>query len=416
MSWESPSFPTNRVIMAEIDVSFEEQVAGVVDNFVYHANTLQLPPALTSALANSLRVSTLRQIVISGSKGLRLTDDQVGSFSHCILQSNILLECLALPYHSLTDAGLGYIATALMYVVPNPDDAQQGSMRLEVLDLEGNEITATGLHALRLHSDECPLLSINLSVNPLGLEGGKILAEALAVNRTLRQLLVFNCGFTQEATVAIATSLNKTHKARPVLEELQIDRPLLGSTVGEDAVDHFSRVVANTNTSLAALSLRFFSCGDFGAKLMAQALLRSTTMVSLNLESNKIGVSGAEALSSYLISQAKSGAPSIRSLRLSYNCILNEGAIALAEALTTSTTLLDLGLKNNKIGMDGLMAIGNALFRNNTLESLAVFGNNFDSTSARLFFDVVTQRVPYTGLLLDVGPYEVDATFLVAEA
>ena len=149
---------------------------------------------------------------------------------------------------------------------------------------------------------------------------------------------------------------------------------------------------------------------------MAEALCRNSTMVSLNLECNKIGVSGAEALASYLISQSNKGIPSLRSLRLSYNCIGNEGAISLADAISRSTTLLDLSLKNNQIGVTGLVAIGNSLFQNNTLEAISLFGNNFDSESSKLFYELITQRVPYIGLILDVSCYEVDGTFMVAEA
>jgi hypothetical protein len=67
-----------------------------------------------------------------------------------------------------------------LFGVSAADDPQQ-SMQLEVLDLEGNQITAKGLHALRLHSSkDCPLLSLNMSYNNLDEEGGMILAEALA--------------------------------------------------------------------------------------------------------------------------------------------------------------------------------------------------------------------------------------------
>ena len=393
------------------------EVDRVVDNFLFHTASLQLPQGLTTEFASSLRISTLRSVILNGSKVGKLNDDQVSSFVHCIVKSNILLECLSLSYHNITDAGCGYICSALLFGVSAADDPQQ-SLQLEVLDLEGNQITAKGLHALRLHSSkDCPLLSLNMSYNNLDEEGGMILAEALAVNRVLRQVIINNCGFTLNAVIAVATSLAKVSKSgNPVLEELQIDRPILGKSVGEDSVDHFSRICANPQTALAALSLRYYNCGDLGAKLMAQALSRNATIVTLNLECNRIGVAGAEALASYLISQAKKDVPSIRSLRLSYNCIGNEGAIALAEALTISSTLVDLSLKNNGIGPSGLLTLGRALFKNNTLNSFAVFGNDFDSESGKLFYDVLTQRAPYVGLLLDVVCYEVDGAFLVAEA
>ena len=406
----------------EYTAQVEAEVERILVNFRCQTDALQLPPLLSTEISNSLRLSTLRSVTINGGSkeggAFRLNDEQIGHFSQCIIKCNLLLECLSLPYHNITDIGLGYICQTLLCEVPVVADEEQQNMRLEVLDLEGNEITARGLHLLRLHSTEkCSLLSLNLSCNRLEEQGGMIIAEALTTNRTLRQLIVNNCGFSLNATIAVATSLGKLSKmGKPVLEELQIDRPYLGQKVGEDAVDHFSRVCANTNVSLAALSLKHYSMGDLSCRYLANALTRSVSLVSLNLECNKIGAAGAESLASYIILRAKNGMPGLRSLRMSYNCIGDDGAIALSQALAQTTSLLEISLKNNSIGVGGLVAIGRSLFTNNTLEAISLFGNDFDSKeSGKLFHDLLTERVPYIGLVLDIIVYNVDGVYMVAE-
>lgn len=430
------------------DYDYDAQVSAEVERVLVTvsstAGKLHLPSSLLTEVLNSLRVSTLRSVIISGGSitppEMRFDDAATGHFVRCIQQSNILLECLSLPHHRIGDVGLGYICQTLVYGNGNGNgigtagsgsgsDAQLEvqNMRLEVLDLEGNDITGKGLHHLRMHSqEECSLLSLNLSGNCLNEEGGMIVAEALTSNRTIRQLIVNNCGFSLNAAIAVATSLGKQSKMGAlVLEELQIDRPCLKEAVGEEAVDHFARVCGNTNvTSLAALSIKFYGIGDLGARLLGQALTRNVSLVSLNLESNKIGAIGAEALASCIILQAKSpsaAGPGLKSLRMSYNQIGDDGAIALAEALTQSSTLLELSLKNNSIRRAGLVKIAESLLVNQTIEAISLFGNDFDHASGKVYQDVLSQRRAVVGrdgldLEIDLVIFQVDGGYQVAEA
>jgi len=394
---------------------YESEISNVLATFASCAQSLQLEARVSSAILSSLRESSLRSVILNGSKcGFRLDDQQVAAITQCLVQSQLLLETLCLTYHAITDAGLEHICSSLLA----PQEVDSQSMHLEILDLEGNDITEAGLEHLRLGSSKaCPLLSLNLSCNPLGESGGIALAAALQSNRSLRQLLVNNCGFTLNALLAISTSMGiEGQGKKSVLEEIQIDRPILDKSIKEDGADHFSRVLLQS-TALSDLSLRFHSIGDLGARLLASSLGRCPSIVSLNLDCNKIGVAGAEGLASYLISQAtsKGQGGGLRSLRLSYNVVGNQGAIALAEALVVNKQLLELTLKNNSIGEAGLIALGNALCKNNTLKRLAVFGNEFDSDSCKLYDDIITTRLPYLDLTLDVVTYVVDGRVQIAE-
>ena len=382
-----------------------------------------LPSNLCTTVVPVLRMTALRSLELKGSKlEFRMNDELVSSLCQSLSDVGIILESLLLPFNDLTDISCEIISKTLL----RPRERDPQSLFVENLSLEGNSITHVGVTHLQLQSNKlCPLLSLNLSGNSLGLAGGMQIATAMKTNRSLRALILNSCGFPLNALIAIATALGEdVIKKKPVLEVLEIDRAIVGSSKGEESTDHFSRILLNKTNSLSDVSLKFHSISDFGARVLADALSRNSNIISINLECNSIGVSGAEALSSYLILQSKGASVgagggysnSLRSLRLSYNCIGDEGAIALAEALCVNTSLLTLTLNNNAIGVSGLVALGNALYKNNSLRRLAIFGNEFDSdVSGRLFFEFIQERLRFLDLSLDISVYIVDGVYLIAE-
>ena len=125
---------------------------------------------------------------------------------------------------------------------------------------------------------------------------------------------------------------------------------------------------------------------------------------------NNICVGGAESLATHLIQVNR-----LQALLLSHNRVCDDGAKAIAEALRKNTSLQELTLKHNEIGVRGLTELGNSLYKNNSLRFLSLWGNAFEMQSCHLFFDLCEQRLPYTGLALDVHPYIVDGVHYVAE-
>lgn len=197
---------------------------------------------------------------------------------------------------------------------------------LESLDLEGNSICGSAFAASNLSSGfDCPLLCLNLSCNPLTSVGRMALAEIVFRNKVLRQLSISSGNFDLTSSVAFVTSLQNNC----TLELLYFDRPLLiGTGTDEVLADHFGRVLMLTTSALTDVSLRYCGISNLGAKLLSSALSINKTMVTINLESNKIGDAGVEALASYFLQRKES---SLKSIGLSTNCIGDDGAIALAE-------------------------------------------------------------------------------------
>lgn len=109
------------------------------------------------------------------------------------------------------------------------------------------------------------------------------------------------------------------------------------------------------------VDLVYQDINDEEAKLIAA----STTLTSLNLFDNQIGVEGTRALA---------GNTTLTSLNLEFNEIGNEGAKAIA----SNTILISLNLFGNQIGDEG----AKAFIGNTTLTSLIFYNNitKFSST------------------------------------
>jgi len=401
-----------------------------LDAFCKNAAIIGIPESNLQLFVNAITEGGGRSISINGSKcGVHLSDEAVGQLVLCIQQSNLPIESLSLTYHNLSDDIIEYIRDSLLISGVNP-------VTLEHLNLEGNELTAKGLKYLQLNSSElCPLLSLNLSSNPLNEHGGLAISEALVSNVSLCSLKLNNCGFTLSAIVGLAAGLSG---GRRQIQELELNRPILPKYIpGEESSDHFSRVLGGAK-SLQALSLKYHNIGDAGARLIAYNLSKAINLISLNLDCNKIGIAGAEALASFLIIQSREKDKALKAsqaiggsqimanqpqlsvglqhLKLSYNSINDQGAIALAEAINVNTSLKSLTLKNCNIGDKGLMAIGKSLSVNNTLQFLSIFGNEFQNNeTGSCYHELIENRLPYIGLTLDIKTYVVDGVYMIAE-
>ena len=107
-------------------------------------------------------------------------------------------------------------------------------------------------------------------------------------------------------------------------------------------------------------------------------LHHNTTLTTLDLSWNNIGVEGATALGVALHHNT-----TLTTLNLKYNNIGAEGATALGVALHHNTTLTTLNLNNNNIGAEGATALGVALHHNTTLTTLDLDYNDITGALQR---------------------------------
>lgn len=377
--------------------------------------------SVADQIEQSLSYSGNEGITVNGSKcngGKRLTDPLINTLVTSWSRNSLCLQHLSLRSHHISDVGFEAICTYI-YGFNTP--------MLSTLDLEGNDITGNCMSKLDLGSALCPIETLNLSSNPLGSVGGAVISEALASSTRLKHLYLNNCEFPLNTLILLATSMVSSQlEDTPALPRvcpiatLELDRPLLWceSNKQEEGSDHISRLMMLASKSpLSSLSLKFFNMQNFGAQILAESMYRSYgSIVSLNLESNAIGVAGAEAIATFIILQTKEAkrfSKCLRVLKLANNKIGDEGAVAIADALSTNTSLEEVTLKNNGISR-GLVAVGRALEKNNSLRKITLFGNDFDMESGKIFMDLQT-RFSYLSVSVDIQVYVIDGKYMVAE-
>jgi len=124
------------------------------------------------------------------------------------------------------------------------------------------------------------------------------------------------------------------------------------------------------NTMVSSYNLSFNELGDSGVSIIAEALYRTSHIVALKLDMNKIQWEGASYLAKSLcvnnslidlsMSSGKSGGNN-------RNRILERGTYELAEALSINRFLLILNLTGNGIGSEGLSYLLPAIAQSDTI-------------------------------------------------
>ncbi len=201
------------------------------------------------------------------------------------------------------------------------------------LDLSYHELSINDLQELvAALADNHHLTILNVSGNPVGDPGIQLLTNALL---NITTLLARDCKIT---------SLKKF----PDISALR-HLDLANNKIG------VSSAVIIANSRLQSLSLAGCHCTDE----VAIALAKSTTLISLTLSHNKLGIIAAQSLASNT---------SIKTLVLNYNDIQTEGITALAN----NTVLSSLSVVGNNITEEGILALA---YQNTTLTILDVSYN-----------------------------------------
>ena len=121
--------------------------------------------------------------------------------------------------------------------------------------------------------------------------------------------------------------------------------------------------------------------GDVGAVRLADALQYNTTLQSLDLSGNNIGLRGGVALAKAFYrcdceeSDEYKSRTALLSLNMSHNNIGDQGAHAFAQALQYNTSLKHLDLSCNGLSIEGVTALINSLSVNQNLRTLNLSGN-----------------------------------------
>ena len=204
---------------------------------------------------------------------------------------------------------------------------------LKKLDIHGNSISDDGAAAI---SDglkyNISLQELYMSNNEITSEGANMIGEAIKVNKILKKLDIYNNSISDDGAAAISNGLKY-------------------------------------NISLQELYMSNNEITSEGGKMIGEAIKVNKILKKLDIHGNSISDDGAAAISDGLKYNI-----SLQELYMSFNKITSEGAKLIAEAIQVNTTLhtLDLYQYNINDALSFNMTVLTAVYHNSTLMELTL--------------------------------------------
>ncbi|XP_042246986.1 dynein regulatory complex subunit 5 [Thunnus maccoyii] len=165
--------------------------------------------------------------------------------------------------------------------------------------------------------------------------------------------------------------------------------------------ESFAKALKSCKT-LKLLRLYESRIEDKKCRLLVKHLLGHPSLRELDFSHNLIGDRGARAIGK-LLSSSK-----LEILNMCNNDIRGPGAKAIAHALSKNSTLLSLNLRLNRLRDEGGQAIGKALLNNNTLLHLHLGGNEVTEPTAIALSKVLVQNDTLKSINLSCNRLGVD--------
>ncbi|KAJ9455236.1 RAN GTPase-activating protein 1 [Diplonema papillatum] len=161
-------------------------------------------------------------------------------------------------------------------------------------------------------------------------------------------------------------------------QKVTLKRVNLGGNpkLGERGTSPLFNVLCYPECAITLLNLCNTGVTDDAVLCLANALKYTTTLNTISLSNNFITELGCIALSQQLEAHV-----SVQSLNLSENKIKCEGAVALAAMLETNRVLVALDIEDCRIGDQGCVALGVAVANNASLERLKLSKNHISDAA-----------------------------------
>ena len=201
-----------------------------------------------------------------------------------------------------------------------------------------------------LSCDVWQLTSLDLTFNKLSAEGAKAIAGALSSGMAvLKKIVLSTNSIKDEGAVAIAESLMSNW----TLEELD----LAGCSIGVMGGKALGAGLQDGSALLTSLDVGFNALDEEAALSIVRAARKHDKMTILGLGKCKIGPTGAQEIADYVLCTSM-----LTSLNVAYNRFGPEGAQAIAGALSGGVAVLNsIDLYGNEIGATGAIAMANAM-------------------------------------------------------
>jgi NACHT/LRR/PYD domain-containing protein 3 len=223
------------------------------------------------------------------------------------------------------------------------------SSPLRTLKLSLNDINSEeAMERLRGALGVSNLRELDLSYNPIGNAGMKVLAPALSGASTLEALDLTACEFTHIGAQPLFQILQRNQRLRTLV----LDRNVLDGR----RLKVLREFVANIN-GLCTLSMNHCHLGEEGAFHLSQGIIKSKRLKTLLLSGNELGDAGLASFAEYLGYSSFS----LEHLDLSSNAISDEGTLTFAKYLSGNQHLLTVNFQRNEIGKEGGIALREAV-------------------------------------------------------
>lgn len=216
------------------------------------------------------------------------------------------------------------------------------------VNLRDNRLTDRGMgRFIRMLSKQSHITTIDLSENKIDSKSAEALTLYLKSSKCSLRVLKLSKADVDDNEAAIFMNAVEVNQS---IVELDMSHNKLGG-VGEKSLLH----------SKGSIS---------GGAAIAKALSANTTLKSLDLSWNKLGLASATHLGNAIYNNY-----SLVELNLSYNRIRDEGAEAVGNALTFNTSLTSIDVSYNGIGSLGSMVLAMGLKLNKYIKVLNISGN-----------------------------------------
>lgn len=284
----------------------------------------------------------------------------------------------------------------------NVYDENDLAFALECIKECKNEHSNLDANLSRVFGTHLNLESVSVKTHRIGVVGACSLAEALKVNKVLKQLHLGNNYFSDAGTSPLAEAL----EVNATLTEMV----LWNNNIGCAGASSLAQALKVNNT-LTQLHLIDNNIGVNGARSLAEALKVNESLKELVLWSNNICDAGTSSLA-----EALKVNTALTQLRLLFNSIHDAGAESLSEALIVNINLTQLDLYGNKIGVAGAAALAEALKLNATLTQLDLYGNRIGDTGASSLVEALKHNTTLTVLNVYGNHLDDAVVSLVADA
>ncbi|KAK6181623.1 hypothetical protein SNE40_009445 [Patella caerulea] len=214
---------------------------------------------------------------------------------------------------------------------------------------------------------------LDLSDNGIGPAAMLSLAELLLYNKTITEVNFSNNRIGTYGARLMKTIMQNNNKLNKV--------DISGNCIGEKGGLYCSHIIQH-NIYLKEFKIGNNKIGDKGAVAIGKALGNNVTLELLDVSWNHIQLPGALA-----IARGVKNNEQLKILRVGMNGFSKAGTQALVECLH-NTSIIELDLSSNRIGAEGAKLIADVL-KKSTLQKLNLSGNPLTAEGAKRILNTV---------------------------